>query len=110
MHKPRDEPPPAPNERVERREVVERRDSPETTRARRDASYLIWLIPLALVVVALVWFIFTRGEPIGPVDTRDVEVTVPQVEMPRIEEERRIEVVPAEPEPEPAPQPQPPPQ
>jgi hypothetical protein len=88
------EPVPGPNETVERREIIERHDRGTAAPSpNRGTSNAIWLLPLLLVVIGLVWFIFARGEP---VDTRNLEVNVPQVEVPRVTEERRIEVqVPA---------------
>jgi len=80
----------------------------------------LWLIPLVLVVVALVWFIFTQGEPRAPIPGGGVDpaptTTSPgtTIEVPRIEIQRDPPAtepapaatpapVPAEPEPAAAP-------
>jgi uncharacterized protein HemX len=77
---------------VERREVVERSTVPERAPARAAGAGTgwIWLLLLLLVVVGLVWFIFSRGEPQRPL--QNVELNVPNVEVPTVREERRIEV------------------
>jgi hypothetical protein len=55
-----------PVERVERIEVIER--SPGGVESRRAAPMWAWLLPLVIVVVALVWYILTRGEPTSPAE------------------------------------------
>jgi hypothetical protein len=96
-------PPPNP-ERIERREVVERSPAPERPAA---TPMWLWVLPLVVVVIALAWFIFTRGEPRAPFGDTDgrggivPEVTVPQpnVQVPTIEAPRSAEPAPAEPAP-----------
>lgn len=87
------------NERPERpaaehREVIERREivdgpaerTPRTerdVRAARSATVWLWLIPLLAVVVFLVWFILSRGEPQNPLQNLEVDVTTPRVNPPQ---------------------------
>jgi hypothetical protein len=101
-----DERPPT-RERIEHHEVVER-DVPVNRGVRRAGTPLwIWIIPLVLVVIALVWFIMTQGQPRSPVEGRtgeratEVNITTPQlpaVEAPRIEVPR-VEAPAADPPP-----------
>jgi len=92
----RNDAPTGRREIVEHREVVERSVGPERDPVRQSGPNLNWLLltVLLLVVVALTWFIFSRGEPQRPLD--NVQINVPTVEVPTVREERRIEVqVPA---------------
>lgn len=97
---PRD-PEPLPGERIERHEVVERgpTDAPltetryATSPPPRATPMWIWVLPLVILVIVLVWFVLSRGEPRSPLDSvRDVEVGAPavqertiEIEAPRIE-------------------------
>jgi hypothetical protein len=75
---------PAPGERVERHEVVERVASDAAPPPRATPMW-VWVLPLVLVVLALAWFIFARGEPADPLSSLpDVDVD-PVVEQTRIE-------------------------
>jgi hypothetical protein len=77
---------------VERRERVERSGGPEPVPAREPAADNNWLLIALLVVVVLglVWFVFSRGQPQRPLE--NVEINVPTVEVPTVREERRIEI------------------
>jgi hypothetical protein len=88
---------------AERREVIERReivDGPAERPPRADprprgapaATVWLWLIPLLAVVVFLVWFILSRGEPQNPLQNLEVDVTTPRVEPPPQQQAPRIEV------------------
>src|SRR5688572_19045002 len=75
---------PAPGERIERHEVVER-VSRGAEAAPRATPMWAWVLPLVLVVLALAWFIFARGEPVNPLSNLpDVDVE-PAAEQVRIE-------------------------
>jgi hypothetical protein len=84
-------PAPGPNETIERHETVVRRDQ-DVPPAPRGPSNLLWLLPLALIVAGLAWFIFARGEPVNVREQFNVEINAPNVEVPRVTEERRIRV------------------
>lgn len=71
----RHEPPPEREEVVERHVVSERHTVPESR--ARDTSWTIWLIPLLLLVIALVWYALTRGQPQA--------IEMPEVEVPTVE-------------------------
>ena len=58
-------------ERVERIEYIERvPGGPETPAAPRQSSspMWVWVLPLVLVVLALIWYVLSRGEPTSPVE------------------------------------------
>jgi cytoskeletal protein RodZ len=75
---------------VERHEVVERSSGPGPAREPGASTNWLLIVVLLVVVLALVWFIFSRGEPQRPLE--NVEVNVPTVEVPTVREERRIEI------------------
>jgi hypothetical protein len=79
-------PTPAPGERIERTEIIDRTSSATTTRPRGSAPMWAWVLPLVLVVIALVWYILTRGEPESPLDrvTPDMLESDNAIEAPAI--------------------------
>jgi hypothetical protein len=84
------EPPLEREEVVERQVVTESRTYPAAR--TRDRTWGLWLIPLLVVVIALVWYALTRGQP--------QSVTIPEVEVPAAEPartEQRIEIDVVEP-------------
>jgi hypothetical protein len=70
-------------ERVERIEYIERVPSDATPpRANRESSPMwVWVLPLVLVAIALIWYVLSRGEPTSPVEIitliADVRITAP---------------------------------
>jgi hypothetical protein len=85
------EPVPPRDEVVERHEVVEQRVTRDGAYrgGTRPVSSWIWLVPLLIVVVLLVWYVLTRGE------RREGPIEVPRMETPTIERpapEQRIEI------------------
>lgn len=84
-----------PRQPVERREVVEHRETvqregaaapPEPARRRGSMAWL-WVLLLVLLVGALAWYALSRGEP-QQVDLPEVEA--PEVDLP--DDEPNIEV------------------
>lgn len=114
----RHSPPPERREVIERHEVVERSDAPGPPAAapRSGGFDWIWVVLLVLVALGLVWFVFSRGQPLRWGDGGNLEVEIPRVEVPRVEPpqvERRIEIAvpqapPAPTQEEPREPPQPP--
>ena len=74
-------PQPPPAERVEHREVVERTPASPVERPRGTTPIWVWLLPLVLVVLALVWYILTTGQPSSPVGS------APEVELPAVQQD-----------------------
>jgi hypothetical protein len=69
-------------ERVERRETVTTGPEGEPPRVASATPMWLWIMPLVLVVVGLVWFIFTQAEPRSPVDpVREVEIVAPEINI-----------------------------
>lgn len=100
-----DEPPPERGETVERHEVVERHSGSGAS-PRRDpggGTAWIWIALLVLVVLGLLWYVLSRGEPATPVERTDVNVEAPEVSTPTVERDIGIrtpgarEGTPAEP-------------
>jgi hypothetical protein len=58
---------PQPGERIERKVVIEER-SPSSGGPHRPArsSMWMWVLPLVIIVLLLMWYVFTRGEPRSP--------------------------------------------
>jgi cobalamin biosynthesis Mg chelatase CobN len=55
-------PHPAPVERVERTEIIERSSSSGQPDTRKGSSPMwAWVLPLVLIVLVLAYYIFTRG-------------------------------------------------
>ncbi len=110
----RPSPPPERREVIERHEVVERNDAPVPPAAEPRSGGLdwIWVVLLVLVALVLVWFVFSRGQPIRWGDGGDIELEIPRVEVPQVEPpqvERRREVpVPQPPAERPQEEPRPP--
>lgn len=74
-----DESPP-PVERVERIEVIER--TPAAGPARSATPMWVWLLPLVIIVLALVWYILARGNPVSPGEVIEESVTVLRLAAP----------------------------
>ncbi len=81
-------PHPAPGERIERTEIIESTSSANPERPRGTAPMWAWVVPLVLVVILLVWYILTRGQPESPLDrvTPDVFESGSAIEAPAIRE------------------------
>lgn len=94
------EPLPQREEVVERREVTERHTGPVRAEPgpRGPGTAWIWLVLLLFIVLGLVWYVLSRGQP--------QEMRLPEIEAPTIEvpqPEQRIEInVPARQEEPPA--------
>jgi hypothetical protein len=80
-----------PEPRPEREEIVERHVVTEShsvsTPRERGGIWALWLIPLLVLVIVLVWYALTRGQP--------QSVTMPEVDVPAAEPsrtEQRIEI------------------
>jgi hypothetical protein len=82
---------------VERQEVIERREVVERDRPvdrvtvherSGGTAAWIWIVPLLLVVLLLLWYVMTRGEP--------TQLEVPTIQTPTVEAPRqpdtRIEI------------------
>lgn len=81
-------PPPPEDEPVQRREVVEKTEVVNTAPPRQSTPMAIWLIPLVLIVIALVWFVLSSGEPSSPVDSvRDIQIESPEINAPDVDVE-----------------------
>ncbi|MEX2571455.1 MAG: hypothetical protein WD737_09110 [Gemmatimonadota bacterium] len=58
--------PAEPGERIEYHEVIERERGAE--RGGRGIPMWVWLMPLVIVVIALMWYVLTRAEPASPLN------------------------------------------
>jgi hypothetical protein len=93
------------HEIVERHETVERNGDPDTvTVHQRPSNAWLWMIPLLVVVLLLLWYVLSRGE--------SSQIELPSIERPVVESpqpDRTIEIQLPERQPaqQPAPSPEP---
>jgi hypothetical protein len=104
---------------VERHEIVERdvpargtagAPPPAAPRAAAGTPAWLWVIPLLVVVIGLIWYVLSTGQRReGPIDLPSVEVPSVQRQAPtqRVEVGAPAPAAEAPPQAEPAPQPDP---
>jgi hypothetical protein len=80
--------------RVERHEVIERHETVErngeadtVTVHQRSSNAWLWIVPILVVVVLLLWYVMSRGEP--------TQLELPDIDRPVVESpqpDRTIEI------------------
>ncbi len=71
----------APGERIEHHEITHRSPAEQAPAPRRGTPMWLFVVPLVILALVLVWYVLTRGEPTSPIEAiENIEFQAPAVD------------------------------